>query len=345
MSCDQQLSSLNDTLSALQASYDDCGCGQDPCAPVDVPADYDVNIHVAAVFIILIFSTMGVMIPLLGRRFFSPYAFGVGKHFGTGIVLACALVHMLQPAAASFATPCLGPGFSDDYGAYAYLFSVIAIILMHSGDLLLRAHVVKKGRGGPPAAKTVTDDAANQEQDQENKSNVIDMHVHSGATMEAELTAQAYMLEFGFTVHSIFIGLAVAVSTDEFSSLLTALTFHQFFEGVGLGSRLGEAAVRTRDKILLGIIFAVAAPIGIAVGTAVTAAIQPTTFGFSMAEGVLDSVCAGILLYVSFILMLQDFPRDWDKLCVGEKAGWKRLGLLMGLWLGAGLMAFVGKFL
>lgn len=339
--CESQLSQLNDTFTELQASYDDCGCGVDPCAPVDVPPDYNTGMHIAAVFIILIFSTTGVMIPLLGRRFFTPYMISTGKHFGTGIILACALVHMLQPAAETFSSPCLGPGFSDDYGAYAYLFSVIAIILMHGSDLFLRSFMVSRAAKNNNSNKT----ASSEPDAQEAQTPVVDLHVHSGSTLNVELTAQAYMLEFGFTVHSIFIGLAVAVAQEEFAQLLTALTFHQFFEGIGLGSRLSEAVIKTRDKILLGLIFAVSAPIGIAVGTGVTAAIQPSTYSFSMAQGILDSVCSGILLYVAFILMLQDFPRDWEQVCVGENVGWKRVGLLSALWLGAGLMAFVGKFL
>ena len=45
-------------------------------------------------------------------------------------------------------------------------------------------------------------------------------------------------LEFGVMFHSVFIGLALAVSGDEFKSLYIVLVFHQMFEGLGLGTRI-----------------------------------------------------------------------------------------------------------
>jgi zinc transporter 1/2/3 len=60
-----------------------------------------------------------------------------------------------------------------------------------------------------------------------------------------------------------------------------------------------------------------------------------------------DAICAGILLYVGFILLFLDFPRDMKR-ATGSRAKrplLKALAMYMVLWVGAGLMAFIGRYL
>lgn len=46
-------------------------------------------------------------------------------------------------------------------------------------------------------------------------------------------TISAYLLEFGCTSHSVIIGISVGVANNsETNTLLAALVFHQFFEGM-----------------------------------------------------------------------------------------------------------------
>lgn len=58
---------------------------------------------------------------------------------------------------------------------------------------------------------------------------------------EARMTA-LFILEFGVIFHSVFIGLTLAVSGAEFITLYIVLSFHQTFEGLALGSRLGSVS-------------------------------------------------------------------------------------------------------
>ncbi|KAG8783394.1 high-affinity Zn(2+) transporter zrt1 [Serendipita sp. 411] len=72
-------------------------------------------------------------------------------------------------------------------------------------------------------------------------------HVHSNAKGEHENVAEhalsqavsILILEFGVIFHSFIIGMTLAVST-EFIPLLVVITFHQFFEGLGLATRLAH---------------------------------------------------------------------------------------------------------
>lgn len=88
--------------------------------------------------------------------------------------------------------------------------------------------------------------------------------------------------------------------------------------------------------------FSIAAPIGISVGIIITATLNPSGETFLMVEGTFDAICAGILLYIGLLLLLRDFQEDNRKY---EKNWYRRLGMFAALYVGAGLMAFIGKYL
>lgn len=52
------------------------------------------------------------------------------------------------------------------------------------------------------------------------------------------------VLEMGIALHSVLIGIALGVSNSPCTirPLLAAITFHQFFEGIALGSCLIQAS-------------------------------------------------------------------------------------------------------
>ena len=163
----------------------------------------------------------------------------------------------------------------------------------------------------------------------------------------AALTS-AVMLEFGLAVHSIFIGLAVGVTDDaSLLALLIALSFHQFFEGLSLGSRLVDTQFILSTDLIMAAVFALSAPLGMAVGVAVIGGSGIDTNGstFLIVQGSMDSFCAGILLYIGFTLLLADFPTDVRRFGLGPRAALKRAAMFAALWIGGGLMAFIGLYL
>lgn len=79
------------------------------------------------------------------------------------------------------------------------------------------------------------------------------------------------ILEIGVIFHSFIIGLTLAVS-DNLGPLLAVLTFHQTFEGIGLGSRLSSLPLPHRLNwvpIVAAIVYSCTTPLGIAVGLGV----------------------------------------------------------------------------
>ncbi|TFY57560.1 hypothetical protein EVJ58_g6949 [Rhodofomes roseus] len=85
------------------------------------------------------------------------------------------------------------------------------------------------------------------------------------------------MLEIGIMIHSLVIGLTLAITSGgEFTSLVTAIVFHQLFEGLSLGIRIATLpAAAAREvaglrllKPILAVSFAITTPIGIGIGLA-----------------------------------------------------------------------------
>jgi solute carrier family 39 (zinc transporter), member 1/2/3 len=350
--CNATLVNVTQSLSGLQAQYDNCGCGQDPCA-ASVSTDYDLGLHIAAVFIILAASALGTFIPLLTNRYrkgIVPYLVCLGKCTGTGAILGLALIHMLLPANASLTSPCVPTAFNTEYTAYAYLFALLAALAMQFLDyVLIRA--MNKRQAGVMADSSAQDSLGMSEGSQEAlRKKSHEGHVHAVLPLEVgvQKTVGAYMLEFGVAVHSIFIGLAVGVVGDsELTALLVALVFHQFFEGLALGSRLAEAHLPSRlQEVVLALIYAVSAPIGIAIGIGVASSLDPNSTAFLLVQGIFDAICAGILLYIGFSLLFHDFPEDMEEHCAGkERETARRTGMFLALWFGAGIMAFIGRYL
>lgn len=157
-------------------------------------------------------------------------------------------------------------------------------------------------------------------------------------------------MEFGVTLHSVFVGLALGVTEDkEAKTLIIALVFHQMFEGLATGARLADAEFHVTVEMVMAMIFSFSAPIGIAIGTGVVSASKSALSGtnYVMVQAIFNSICGGILVYLAFSLMLVDFPNDIRRHCSRQQKFHviKRIGLFAGLWIGAGVMALIGKWL
>lgn len=124
----------------------------------------------------------------------------------------------------------------------------------------------------------------------------------SHGTFAGQLTS-ILILEFGVVFHSIFIGLTLGTA-KEVEVLLAVLVFHQLFEGLGLGSRLAISPWPRGKKwlpYLLGVIFALSTPLGIAVGVGA----RPRNAGTQkLIIGIFDAISAGILMYTGLVELL-----------------------------------------
>lgn len=107
----------------------------------------------------------------------------------------------------------------------------------------------------------------------ENKSFVdFDDNVEAGNTIDAaqfkRMNMNITLLEGGILFHSIFVGMTISITTNGFIALLVAIIFHQFFEGLGLGSRIAEIPYKANaaKPWVLVCAFGLTCPIGQVIG-------------------------------------------------------------------------------
>ncbi|KLU89188.1 zinc-regulated transporter 2 [Magnaporthiopsis poae ATCC 64411] len=153
------------------------------------------------------------------------------------------------------------------------------------------------------------------------------------------------ILEAGVILHSIFIGLTLAVAS-QFVILFVVLVFHQTFEGLGLGSRLATfdwpADRRRWTPWIFAVLYGLTTPIAIAAGLGVKEALAQDPTTRFMVEGICNAISGGILLYTGVVELLAHefmFNPAMDRAPIQYK-----LSAFGCMCLGAGLMALLAKW-
>ncbi|KAK3133954.1 hypothetical protein QOZ80_6AG0543220 [Eleusine coracana subsp. coracana] len=122
--------------------------------------------------------------------------------------------------------------------------------------------------------------------------------------------AAAQILELGIVSHSVIIGLSLGVSQSPCTirPLVAALSFHQFFEGFALGGCISQAQFKSFSALMMAFFFAITTPAGITVGACIASFYNPNSPRALVVEGILDSMSAGILIYMALVdLIAADF--------------------------------------
>jgi zinc transporter 1/2/3 len=338
----------------------------DPCDEIDT-GEYDMPMHIASVFILLAVSFLGTLIPIIGKRSrrlrMSDYMFAIAKNFGTGIILATGFVHMFCPAAENLTNECLPELFHEDYDAWAGLIALVICLVIQ----FIQTMAVDRSRKNEEAARLREPLIANEDRSGASAEGKTlppelgsapvghhehgdDGHVHS-LLLDPENTAgsasrrvSTYMLELGIATHSVIIGVCLGVAReDEFTSLLIALTFHQFFEGIALSTTVLDSGFKTlKQPIFVVIFYSLTTPMGIAIGIAVSSAYKANGVATLLIQGIFDALSAGILIYDGLVNMLNNNitqNKGFSALSTARKA-W----LFASLWVGAIIMAIIGRW-
>eukprot|EP00887_Chlorella_sp_A99_P002717 scaffold6.g2717.t1 len=176
------------------------------------------------------------------------------------------------------------------------------------------------------------------------------LHVHlhdaTAAGASAGSLSQAvavYFMELGIVAHSLLIGLVLGVAAGTaFTTLLIALALHQFFEGFALGSAAVDSGMGARRAGMVALIYAVTTPSGIAFGITVHESFSRTSSSALLAEGILDALSAGILIYVVLAQLLS--PLVTQSAWLHERSTPVKLISFLCLYAGAAVMAAIGKW-
>ncbi|KAF8731820.1 hypothetical protein HU200_015759 [Digitaria exilis] len=152
----------------------------------------------------------------------------------------------------------------------------------------------------------------------------------------------AQVLELGIVVHSVIIGISLGASEEPstIKPLVVALSFHQMFEGMGLGGCIVQAKFKVRSIVTMVLFFCLTTPVGILVGVGISSVYNENSPTALIVEGILNSVAAGILVYMALVdLLAEDFMNPKV-----QSRGKLQLGINVFMLVGAGLMSMLAKW-
>ncbi|KAK7324136.1 hypothetical protein VNO77_27658 [Canavalia gladiata] len=313
-----------------------------------------LHYKIGSIASVLVAGALGVSLPLLSKRIptLNPKndIFFMVKAFAAGVILATGFIHILPDAFESLTSPCLkeNPWGKFPFAGFVAMLSSIGTLMVDSfaTGYYHRQHFSPSKQ--VPADEEMGDEHAGH------------IHVHTHAThghahgsaissessaVTSELIRQriiSQVLEIGIVVHSVIIGISLgtAGSIDTIKPLLVALSFHQFFEGMGLGGCISQAKFESKSTAIMATFFSLTTPIGIAIGMGVSSVYKDNSPTSLIVEGVFNSASAGILIYMALVdLLAADFmnPRLQKNLKL-------QLGANISLLLGAGCMSLLAKW-
>jgi ZIP zinc/iron transport family len=344
------------------------------CGGVEQIEDYDLNLHIAGLFIVLGVSAIGVLGAIwltsskVGQRNKKLlFAIQVLKFFGIGVIVSTAWIHILPDAFSAFSDPCLLQiGDWAVYGInYVGLFGMLAGFLVQGIEFgVIARHDAMRRRLGKnektdvdPAncqdSRLNPDEPPSETQDLKHKSHEhhagglhdIAGHAHGVAHAVTSEDAAAkdigtLILEVGIMVHSVLIGIELGVTSgNDYISLLIAICFHQLFEGMALGVRIAELkhVKNLASRLGIGCAYPITTPIGIAIGIGVHFSYEPSSPIALVSQAIVDSLAAGILIYNSYVELIAMEMNQSQSFRAQKPA--KQFACFLSLYLGAAAMA------
>ena len=187
---------------------------------------YVGTLHIAAIFVIMLVSFLGTMLPttmqfLSIRASSGRTAVQILKLFGAGVILSTSYVHMFVPAQKFLSSPCLPTTFSA-YEAWAGVFALVGLFLSHSVQSLASVAVRKRLRreeGKHITALSERQHGRSRGADLEHTCGIVTIqsaHLHARAVAGAERKATVYILEAGVACHSVIVGITLGLARGGF---------------------------------------------------------------------------------------------------------------------------------
>eukprot|EP01119_Soliformovum_irregulare_P024210 TRINITY_DN8625_c1_g1_i1.p1 TRINITY_DN8625_c1_g1~~TRINITY_DN8625_c1_g1_i1.p1 ORF type:complete len:384 (+),score=86.19 TRINITY_DN8625_c1_g1_i1:41-1153(+) len=348
--------------------------------------DYDTGLHVGAIFIIAGTSFLGTLLPIAAKKIpllrIRELPFSCAKMFGSGIILATSLIHMLLPGIANLTNPCLDQNVWGDpgYPAWSPALCIGTILLLHATQFAVAKKI--RAQAAKQRAQNATDLKTKESQTESKEKDVVPMktdvdvekgevekeepaladpahahhhghhhdhdhdgHAHAGELLFAqkEHEISTYILELGIMSHSIIIGVALGVTVaPDFQPLLIAIVFHQFFEGIALSTVVLDTKFKGMLQSLFVVIFyTFTTPIGIAIGVGIASSYNANSTGSLIAQGVLESISAGILIYDVLVNIITTHTKSPYFYSCSTRSQVLQIGCL---WGGTFTMALIGKW-
>ena len=293
---------------------------------------YGDALRIAAVFIMFTASFLGVILPLWyygggdkekHQSLATNDGFRIMRSFAAGVMLGVAFVHLLFEGNEKLSE------VSIDYPALAFTVATMGTMFVLGCEQLMATFL---------RVPVENLDASPEESNE---------HSYALKTIarsdSLSVIVKAYMMEFSVAIHSVIIGLALGYMSgkenlEELQVLIIAIVFHQFFEGVGLGTTLQEARLELGkwQIILFVLIFSSMLSFGIVIGILITYYNEEAeTTNELYINGCLNALAAGILIYIALVEMIAE---DFHAAAIANRV-WLKVQMMIALMLGTMFLA------
>lgn len=204
------------------------------------------------------------------------------RGIGCGVIISTALIHLIGEAYESFEEI----GWADIYEQWPMVFSMAGMYLMSLAEFFeMRVQATKALEERKDAEALTTMDTAFEESEKKR--------------LDRNHKRNAILVEGSILIHSILIGFDLGVQKEaDWVPLVTAICFHQFFEGFAIGQVIQEAKFAFWKSIFMFFFYCITTAIGVAIGIGVHSTYDDQSYGANLTIGILDSLCGGILLFM-----------------------------------------------
>ncbi|KAI9296901.1 Zip-domain-containing protein [Neoconidiobolus thromboides FSU 785] len=301
------------------------------CGEITVLREYDLGLHIIGAVVLAVASFVGCSMTAISKRQsfikIPTIIIDIGRHFGSGVILSTGFIHMLMSSVYNLSHEC-APKIFKTYSAFPTLIAMIAALVLHLLEYLLLAHF---NRDKIEEVVKGSDLIGEEEHG---------CAMHCSDSLETRITT--YILELGILSHSIFIGISLGVTSGtQWVTLLVAIVFHQFFEGIGLGARISDLNFNTVLKpIFMVLSFSITASIGVAIGILIHTSYSDTSPTALVIQGVFDAISAGILIYTALVELIAREISTKSEFVLKSKVA--KILCFIALYLGVASMAIIG---
>lgn len=311
--------------------------------------DYDLGLQIGAVFIMFAVAAAGTVVPIVSRKIpqckSNLIIMEAISSFAFGVVLATSLIHMINEGVGNLSNECLG-SIVEEYESLGLAFVLITLVFMHFIECESTVFFGGKGSAlhghGHAHGEVMTQETVATPDNTPYSSHEKPADQNSTSS-QLRRKVSTLMFEAGVIFHSVIIGLNLGVTTgSDFETLLAALCFHQFFEGVAIGTST-LSSIESKSKLfLVNFTFAITTPVGQVIGILIRNTYSDSSSTSLWVQGTLDCVAGGILLYTGLVELLTYNMTTNGQFLSRPTA--ERYTLYIFMWMGAGLMALIGKW-
>lgn len=284
------------------------------------------NLKLISIFVIFFTSVIGITLPGFLARFLfhgktvHDKAILIIKCFAAGVILSTSLVHVLPDAFTALSDCQVSSRHPWKDFPFSGLVTLIGVLTALLVDLTATSHVESHQNQAEGYA------AVGNSEELGILSKKIDVEQQQREAEELVKLKQrlvSQVLEIGIIFHSVIIGVTLGMSQNQCTirPLVAALSFHQIFEGMGLGGCIAQAGFSFGTTAYMSFMFSVTTPMGIVLGMIVFSitGYDDTSPNALILEGLLGSLSSGILIYMALVdLIALDFFHN--KLMSGQSS-------------------------